>query len=168
MNYNYDRSDAHGVVLIDTSKRFDGDCIKKNTIKYLELVERFGWDNFELVTMATTLDKSQGFIKESIAINGEEAYFKNYQFHLVIRNKKQNKMIDVSNGRLMIKSWERYFAEYKQANNPKGDKVAKAFGLLNDKYVAEKGVEFGVTKESAIRAYINMEWLKFDREGLPY
>ena len=163
INYDLEASNSSQLCRIDTSKIYDGDCIKKNTQKYLELVERFGWENFRLVTMATTIDKSSDYVNENHRINGEYGYFKNYQFHLVIGNIKQKKMIDVSNGRLIIMPWQKYYTLYKTEN--KGE--SGAYEIPKIKLVAEKGVEFGITKEQAIKAYVSSIWETFDKKGLP-
>lgn len=92
----------------DESKSKEGECVRDDVKKCIELCDEHGCENFDSVHIATSR-KPDDAPTDSGCLN--------YDFHLVVHNVKKQLMIDVSNGKLIVSPVKVFFDVHHQVND---------------------------------------------------
>lgn len=160
----------NGFCIFDESKRLDGDCIRVNGQAYLDFVDKYGRDNFELISYCSRKDFSNDYTKEFDKKFKSNA-FKNYSFHLMIKDKKNNRIIDKAIGRKMVMDYDEWVSVVKYYGK-KNSKV-KPF-IINDMeevfWIAEgekckiKGGA-DISRIDILCYLVGLKWNKVDEEN---
>lgn len=130
-------------------KQYDGKCVEQNTIRFFELVEKFGCEHFNLITVIQPM----GQITKEFRDTAKFKFHKDIAFHLLIHNKKLNTVIDVSNGKIMMMGYEKYIMLFHHLGKKYHlfphtlEDIQQSFTAQNDKKIHPKIITYNLIME---------------------
>jgi len=146
-------SNRPDLLYIDSSEEYkqsiklDGDCADNGAMKLLEYCRKFGYENFDLVFYRMSVDDyikhgQMKFTDDDIDIIRKKY---NYWSHVLVYNKKLNKYIDQSQGRIVYTKGDHYILSRLYAST-------EIYHLSAEKLLKISRIEGGIDLEKLTRS----------------